>query len=73
MAADLRLFPAPDSDIPRKQLPTVTISLGELLPILTQAYRSNYAWLKDFLEEEVAVTPDLFEVIHSFRCYRPSA
>lgn len=74
MAAELRIFPSPQEvDAPRQQTPCVLVDLGELLPILAQAYRENYLWLQDFLDEQVAVSPDLYEVISSFRCYRPSA
>lgn len=74
MAANLRVYPATeDAPLPEKQDATIPVCLGELLPILTQAYRYNYTWLQDFLEDEVQVTPDLFEVLRSFRCYRPSA
>ena len=46
---------------------------GDLLPLLTLAHRNNYLWLQDFLDDEVAVTPDLYEVLRAFRCRRPSA
>jgi hypothetical protein len=29
--------------------------------------------LKDFLEDEVVITSDLYEVLRAFRCQRPSA
>ena len=44
------------------------VSLSDLLPLLTLAHRSNYLWLQDFLDDEVAVTPDLYEVLRAFRC-----
>ena len=49
------------------------MSLGDLLPLIALAQRQNYAWLSDFLEDEVLVTEDLYEVLQAFRCYRPSA
>lgn len=52
---------------------TVAVSLGELLPLVALAQRNNYVWLKDFLDDEVRITPDLYEVLQSFRCYRPTA
>lgn len=73
MTAKLRIYPShPEDDSPR-QTPTIPIKLEELLPILAQAYRHHYAWLQDFLDDEIAVTPDLYDVIRSFQCYRPSA
>jgi hypothetical protein len=74
MAAQLRVYPAPDRaaapDVPE---PTVRISLADLLPLLSLARRHNYAWLHDFLDDEVSITEDLYQVLQAFRCYRPSA
>jgi hypothetical protein len=53
--------------------PTVRVSLGDLLPLIALAHRQNYLWLQDFLDDEVAITDDLYEVLRAFRCYRPSA
>ena len=72
MAAHLRVYPLPqENDEP--QAATVRVSLGDLLPLVSFAYRNNYMWLRDFLDDEVAVTPDLYEVLRSFGGYRPSA
>jgi hypothetical protein len=74
MAAQLRVYPlAPDDEEGERQEPTVRISMGDLLPLLTVAHRNNYLWLQDFLDDEVTVTPDLYEVLRAFRCRRPSA
>jgi hypothetical protein len=74
MAAHLRVFPTPhESSCPEAQEPTVRVSLGELLPLVALAQRHNYLWLQDFLEDEVCITEDLYEVLRAFRCYRPSA
>jgi hypothetical protein len=74
MAAPLRVYPAsreaPCTDLPA---PTVGIRLGDLLPLIALAQRRNYLWLQDFLDDEVRVTADLYEVIRAFRTYRPSA
>ena len=72
MAAHLRVYPLAD-EAAGPQEPTVHISLGDLLPLLALAQRNNYLWLQDFVEDEVAVTPDLYEVLRAFRCRRPSA
>jgi hypothetical protein len=74
MAAHLRVYPL--SKAPRdaeEQEPTVRVSLGDLLPLVALAHRHNYLWLQDFLEDEVTITSDLYEVLRAFRCYRPSA
>jgi hypothetical protein len=71
MPAQLRLYPAPiDSDHDEMQDPAVRIRLADLLPILAVAKKNNYLWLQDFLEDEVTVTPDLYDVLRSFHACR---
>jgi hypothetical protein len=50
----------------------VRVLLADLLPLVALAHRNNYLWLQDFLEDEVVITQDLFEVLHAFRCTRPA-
>jgi hypothetical protein len=72
MAAQLRVFP--ESDFADIQKPSIRVSLGELLPLIAVARRNNNAWLQDFLDDEVCITPDLYEVLSAFSSYRrPSA
>ena len=67
MAAQLRVYPASlDSDDDEAQDPTVRIRLADLLPLLALAKRNNYLWLQDFLDDQVTVTPDLYDVLRSF-------
>lgn len=75
MAAHLRVYPqAADADYLETQPPTVRVSLSDLLPLIAIAKRNNYLWLQDFLEDEVCITPDLYEVLRAFRhVRRPSA
>lgn len=74
MAARLRVFPASRTyECEETQDPSVRISLRELLPVLDVARRRNYLWLQDFLDDEVTVTPDLYDVLRAFKAYRPSA
>jgi hypothetical protein len=74
MAAHLRVYPLEKEGADAvAQEPTVRVSLGDLLPLVALAHRNNYLWLQDFLEDEVAVTSDLYEVLRAFRCTRPSA
>jgi hypothetical protein len=74
MPVQLRVFPssqeAPCIDCPA---PTVGVQLRDLLPLVAMAQRHNYLWLQDFLDDEVRVTGDLYEVLRTFRSYRPSA
>jgi hypothetical protein len=72
MAPHLRLFPG-DEDCSTAAPATVRIRLGDLLPLVALAQRNNYQWLRDFLDDEVCITDDLYEVMRTFRSYRPSA
>jgi hypothetical protein len=47
--------------------------LEDLLPLVALAQRQNYVWLQDFLDDEICITEDLYEVLQAFRSYRPSA
>ncbi len=74
MAPHLRVYPTPEAaPDPEGQPASVRVSLGELLPLVALAHRHNYVWLRDFLDDEVVITPDLYEVLRSFRTFRPSA
>lgn len=74
MAARLRLYRAPEEeqtlDLPE---PDVRVRLGDLLPLVAMAQRMNFIWLKDFLDDEVAVSHDLYEVMQAFRSSRPTS
>ena len=72
--ARLRVFPHPD-DIQAMDdhAPSVPVRLSDLYPLLAQAYRDNYVWLRDFENDEVLVSPDLYEVVRAFCECRPSA
>ncbi len=74
MPPHLRVFSTPEAGFETTGQPaTVDVTLGELLPLIALAQRRNYVWLQDFLDDQVAITPDLYEVLRSFRLYRPSA
>jgi hypothetical protein len=72
MAMHLRVYPSPD-DAPNPRAQTVRVCLADLLPLIALAHRHNYAWLQDFLDDEVRISEDLYEVLQAFRAYRPSA
>ncbi len=72
--ARLRVFPRPEEE-PRgkKSSPSIPIRLIDLYPLLAQAYRDNYVWLRDLEEDELLVSSDLFEIVRAFTDCRPSA
>jgi len=74
MAVQLRVYPT-SAETSRSECsePSVGVRLGDLLPLVALAQRQNYLWLQDFLDDEVRVTSDLYDVLRTFRTYRPSA
>jgi hypothetical protein len=73
MSAQLRVYPASQQPSFESGDASVRISLRDLLPLVAVAERRNHLWLHDFLDDEVCVTPDLYEVLRAFRSCRPSA
>ncbi len=72
--ARLRVYPYPDDQAPvEDHSPAVPVRLADLYPLLAQAYRDNYVWLRDFENDELLVGKDLYEVIRAFSDCRPSA
>jgi hypothetical protein len=69
----LRVYPTPEPDDFPAPEAGVRIRLGELLPLVAMAQRMHFVWLQDFLDDEVRVTSDLYEVLQAFRTCRPSA
>ncbi len=72
--ARLRVYPHIDEEVVEDfDTPTMPIRLSELYPLLAQAVRDNYVWLRDFEQDEILVNKDLYEVIRAFSDLRPSA
>ena len=74
-ATRLRVFPRPETDDLRidEDDDRVPVRLADLYPLLAQAYRDNFVWLRDFEEDQVLISPDFFEVVRAFGDCRPSA
>ncbi|MGQ9503450.1 MAG: hypothetical protein ACUVQG_01300 [Thermogutta sp.] len=52
----------------------VNVPLREILPLLVDAVQSRRTWLKDFENEEITLSLDLYEVLLAYQHYRrPSA
>ena len=73
--ARLRVFPHPEEEDARDEVhaPGVPIRLVDLYPLLAQAYRDNFVWLRDFEDDQLLVSHDLYEVVRAFTNCRPSA
>ncbi len=58
------------ADLPQR----VTVPLEEVLPLLVDAVQSERTWLRDFEDEQITISTDLYEVILAYQHYRrPSA
>jgi hypothetical protein len=49
---------------------TVTVPLMEVMPLLADAVQTQRAWLRDFADDEVTISMDLYEVILAYQHYR---
>jgi hypothetical protein len=48
----------------------VAVSVGDLLPLLADAWESKRAWLHDFSSDRVIVSQDLYEVLLAYKRLR---
>ncbi len=73
----LRLYFGPEDEtatMRREEISTVTVPLGEILPLLADAVNSKRTWLRDFNDDEITISSDLYEVINAYQHFRrPSA
>jgi len=80
-ASHLRVYHGPQSDsIGIADTPTdsyqqnVTVPLMDVLPLLADAVESQRTWLKDFDNDEITISDDLYEVLLAYQHFRrPSA
>lgn len=76
--SQLRVYHGPES-APRRAKQaeprsTIRVKLSEVLPLLTDAVQSKRTWLRDFNDDELTISTDLYEVILAYQyCRRPSA
>ena len=80
MQSRLRVYYGPASEsrvktvTERSRQNTVSVPLGDILPMLADAVDSNRTWLRDFTDDEITISSDLYEVILAYQHYRrPSA
>ena len=80
-STQLRIYSGPQADLAtidtvesHPQRETVTVPLTEVLPLLADAVQSERTWLRDFEDDEVTISIDLYEVLLAYQHYRrPSA
>ncbi len=49
------------------ELQTVSVRLGDLLPILVQAVQDRRGWVTDFYDDTVDIPQDLYEVVLAYQ------
>ena len=67
--ARLRIFPHVGEDTtPRDEsvAPVVSVKLSEFLPVIQRASTERRTWLRDFEDDEVSVSGDLYQVLQAF-------
>ena len=80
-ASHLRIYYGPTDDAAtrevgrdKKDRETCTLPLTEILPLLGDAAQSQRTWLRDFKDDEITISMDLYEMILAYQHYRrPSA
>ena len=72
MRPRLRLYTGP-GDVNTLPEPQMTIRLGDITRILRDAVRTDRTWLRDFENDEVQISTDLYEVLATYSHLRPSA
>jgi hypothetical protein len=77
-STNLRIYRGPieETSAPRSTNPareTVTVNLGEVLPLLADAVASRRTWLSDFEDDEITISADLYEVLLAYQYYRHPA
>lgn len=81
MRSTLRVYSGPDttestSDAAYEAFsrPSIPMTVSELMNVLVDATLHRRAWVDDFKNDEIMVSPDLYEVILAYQHYhRPSA
>lgn len=78
----LRIYYGPENSVavntPERTEPhvdRVTVQLSDVFPLLADAVRDERTWLRDFAEDEITISSDLYEVLLAYQhyCRRPSA
>ena len=80
MARHLRIYrgprekPAPTLTTSKSGHPSITVNVGDVLPLLADAVASKRTWLEDFADDEITISADLYEVLLAYQYFRrPSA
>ncbi len=74
----LRVYYGPQDEVAQPAVcgrrRSVTVPLMEVLPLLADAVESKRTWLRDFSDDEITISSDLYEVLLAYQHFRrPSA
>ncbi len=74
----LRIYYGPDEEATETLAPlspeTVSVPLGEVFPALIDALENERTWVRDFKDDEITLSTDLYKVILAYQhLQRPSA
>jgi hypothetical protein len=78
-ACHLRVYHGPQEEtekvgVTETRRDTVTVPLMDVLPLLADAMQSQRTWVRDFSDDEITISMDLYEVLLAYQHYRrPSA
>jgi hypothetical protein len=72
MRPRLRLFKGEDFGTAIAE-PPVNVRLGDVCQILADATLTKRGWMKDFEDDEIGISADLYEVLSTYWHLRPSA
>jgi hypothetical protein len=78
MVPNLRIYRGPREEatatVDCSDTSSVTVSVGEVLPLLADAMSSQRTWLQDFENDDITISADLYEVLLAYKYFRrPSA
>ena len=48
----------------------ITLSVGDVLPLLADAVDSRRTWLRDFENDDITISSDLYEVLLAYQHFR---
>lgn len=68
----LKVYYGPEESVTPVQ-EQVTVPLGEIFPLLSDALRTQKAWLRDFEDDQITISTDLYEILLAYQHFRPSA
>ncbi|MBS0265761.1 MAG: hypothetical protein JSS02_27770 [Planctomycetes bacterium] len=66
MRPHLKLFTGETESTATFAEPEVSMTLGEISEILADAVRTKRAWLRDFEDDRIQVSADLYDVLSSY-------